>query len=178
MCQKVYYTMTKYTVAYYFKKLIKDMPDELNTMKEINAYIKKALTEAQKAAEWDKTLERYFEIYFMDYKITSEKEQNDMRLRHTMNESLLSEEGILKYRRDIKKAVAKSEKSKKWADINRDDKEKKKEQTKTNEVNEDIGAKIRREAKQKHPNDPSAQLRHIIEKDGKRLRDTFGIHFG
>jgi hypothetical protein len=243
--------MTKYTVAYYFKKLIKDMPDELNTMKEINAYIKKALTEAQKAAEWDKTLERYFEIYFMDYKITSEKEQNDMRLRHTMNESLLSEEGILKYRRDIKKAVAKSEKSKKWADINRDDKrkkkeevqvddesedvekifkevikvpkderlkwlmnlrdvgvveafklmkelerrtgkkfggdiilvtsddkEKKKEQTKTNEVNEDIGAKIRREAKQKHPNDPSAQLRHIIEKDGKRLRDTFGIHFG
>ena len=103
--------MTQYTIAYYFKKLIKDMPDELNTMKEFNAYIKKALNEAQKAAEWDKTLERYFEIYFRDYKITNEKEQNDLRQRHTMNESLLSEEGIIKYRRDIKKAVAKSEKN-------------------------------------------------------------------
>jgi hypothetical protein len=176
--------MTQYTIAYYFKKLIKDMPDELNTMKEFNAYIKKALNEAQKAAEWDKTLERYFEIYFRDYKITNEKEQNDLRQRHTMNESLLSEEGIIKYRRDIKKAVAKSEKNwqhlqyQKSAKINRDAAENNQKQTKTNKVNEDVGAKIRSEAKQKYPNDPSAQLKYVIEKDGARLRDTFGIHFG
>ena len=182
--------MTKYTIAYYYKRLIKDMPDDLNTMKEINAYIKKAVSEAQKAAKWNNTLERYFEIYFMDYKITSEKEQNDMRLRHTMNEGLLSEEGIMKYRRDIKKAVSKSEKNRqeskyqKWAEINGDDKEKRKEEiqvkeeTKTNKVNEAVGAKISREAKQKYPNDPSTQLKYVVEKDGARLRDTFGIHFG
>jgi hypothetical protein len=103
--KKVYYTMTKYTIAYYFKKFIKDMPDDLITMKEINAYIKKALTEAQKAAEWKNTLERYLEIYFIDYKITSEKEQNDMRLKHTRNESLLSKEQKMNYRRDVKTAV-------------------------------------------------------------------------
>ena len=64
--------MTKYTIAYYFKELIKDMPDELNTMKEFNAYIKKASKEAQqhaKDASWT-TLPMSYEqfCYCWDYK--------------------------------------------------------------------------------------------------------------
>ena len=37
--------------------------------------------------------------------------------------------------------------------------------------------KIKEDAKKKYPNDASAQLRYIIEKDGKRLADTYGIYF-
>ena len=43
--------MSRYTVAYYFKAIIKDMPDEYNTINQVNAYVRKALTAAVARAE-------------------------------------------------------------------------------------------------------------------------------
>jgi hypothetical protein len=63
--------MPKYNVAYYFKAAMKMMPDELNTSKQINDYIKKSLKEAKQRAEdasW-KTLFMSYEqfCYAFDY---------------------------------------------------------------------------------------------------------------
>ena len=43
--------MSRYTVAYYFKAIIKDMPDEYNTVKQVDAYVRKALRAAVAHAE-------------------------------------------------------------------------------------------------------------------------------
>jgi hypothetical protein len=233
--------MPKYNVAYYFKAAMKMMPDELNTSKQINDYIKKSLKEAKQRAEdaswrtlfmsyemfcvgfgldennnkfkkmWsdcyaDDSYEvefRYmdnpdkdpkawynngcwchFEIKF-EYQNPKNKKNYKLTRKSVYNTSSMfaawlsdnyenyeSEDDSEDEEEDDEKKVER------MVDEQRDDKEKKKEETKTNEVNEDVAAKIRSEAKQKHPNDPSAQLRYVIEKDGKRLRDTFGIHFG
>lgn len=262
--------MTKHTVAYYFKKLIKDMPNELNTMKELNAYVKKALKEAEKSAEdasWrtlfmsyeqfcyafdykednncfkrmypdcyaDDSYEvemRYMEnpykvpgdcynrnchsYYEMRFEYKNPKNQKNYRLKKKSfynsssefalflcnwddvwereesdsddeineeeRESLYrkqkqeEEEEAMKRAEEIRQFEAESKMLEEKMKLI--DKEKKKEETKTKADTEDAGTKIKRDAKKKYPNDASAQLRYIIEKDGKRLADTYGIHFG
>jgi hypothetical protein len=64
--------MTKYTIAYYFKDTIAAMPNEYNTIKLVNAYVRKALREAVVRAEeasWT-TLPMSYEqfCYCWDYK--------------------------------------------------------------------------------------------------------------
>jgi hypothetical protein len=70
--------MTKYTVAYYFKQLIQQMPSGINTMKELNAYVRKALNEAQKQADAEKRKQE----------LENEELENERRRKEELQELL------------------------------------------------------------------------------------------